>query len=104
MLPLDFEFYGDTVNQFLTELEKNKRYESAKLNLASAHKAAKELESAAAQTASLLNPAVASGKLNPAQAAAINALLMKGESNFILPGGIPGRPWFKHMLYSSRYT
>lgn len=29
---------------------------------------------------------------------------MKGEANFILPEGIPGRPWFKHTLYSSRYT
>ena len=30
--------------------------------------------------------------------------LMKGEANFILPEGIPGRPWFKHILYSARYT
>jgi len=29
---------------------------------------------------------------------------MQGEANFILPEGIPGRPWFKHMLYSARYT
>ena len=29
---------------------------------------------------------------------------MQGEANFILPEGIPGRPWFKHLLYSSRYT
>src|SRR5271165_7301422 len=34
----------------------------------------------------------------------INQLLMQGEANFILPEGIPGRPWFKHILYSSRYT
>ena len=29
---------------------------------------------------------------------------MQGEANFILPEGIPGRPWFKHLLYSARYT
>jgi len=29
---------------------------------------------------------------------------MQGEANFILPEGIPGRPWFKHLLYSSRFT
>ena len=29
---------------------------------------------------------------------------MQGEANFILPEGIPGRPWFKHILYSARYT
>ena len=104
VLPLDFEFYGDTINQFLTELEKNKKFEAAKLNLTSAHQAAKELQSVAAQTEALLTPSVATGKLTAAQRAAINQLLMQGEANFILPEGIPGRPWFKHMLYSARYT
>jgi N-acetylated-alpha-linked acidic dipeptidase len=104
VLPIDFEFYGNTINQFLTELEKNKSFDPAKLSLASAHRAAQELTSAARQTASVLNPAIASGKLTAAQLASINSLLMKGEANFILPGGIPGRPWFKHILYSARYT
>ena len=104
VLPIDFEFYGITINQFLTELEKNRQFDSAKLSLVSAHKAAQGLTAAAAQTASLLNPAVASGKLPPTELAAINSLLMKGEATFILPGGIPGRPWFKHILYSARYT
>ena len=104
VLPIDFEFYGKTINQFLAELEKNRNFASAKLSLASAHKAARELAAAAAQTASSLNPAIASGKLTTSQLVLINTLLMKGEANFILPGGIPGRPWFKHILYSARYT
>jgi N-acetylated-alpha-linked acidic dipeptidase len=104
ILPLDFQFYGDTINQFLTELEKNKKYDAAKLNLAAAHKAAKELEFASARTESLLNPAIAAGKLTSSQTVSVNQLLMQGEANFILPEGIPGRPWFKHILYSSRYT
>ena len=54
ILPLDFEFYGNTVNQFLNELEKNRHYDAARLNLASAHKAARELATTAAHTASLL--------------------------------------------------
>ena len=104
VLPLDFQFYGDTINQFLTELEKNKKYDAAKLNLAAAHKAAKELEAASARTESRLKPAIAAGKLTSSKAASVNQLLIKGEANFILPEGIPGRPWFKHILYSSRYT
>ena len=104
VLPLDFQFYGDTINQFLTELEKNKSYDAAKLNLAPAHEAAKKLEAASASALTLLQPALASGKLDAAQTASINQLLMKGEANFIQPGGIPGRPWFKHILYSARYT
>ena len=26
------------------------------------------------------------------------------ESNWLDPAGIPGRPWFKHLLYAARYT
>ena len=104
VLPIDFEFYGNTINQFLAELEKNKKFDGAKLSLTAAHKAAQELTSAAAQTASVLNPAVSAGKLSAEQLTSINSLLMKGEANFTLPNGIPGRPWFKHILYSARYT
>jgi len=85
-------------------LEKNQSYDPAKLNLSPAHRAAKELESVSTKTLAALKPAVASGELTASQIASINRLLMKGEANFILPDGIPGRPWFKHILYSSRYT
>jgi N-acetylated-alpha-linked acidic dipeptidase len=104
VLPLDFHFYGATIGQFLDELAKNKKYEATKLSLTAAHNAARELETASARAAGAIGPALASGKLSSAQTASINQLLMKGEANFILPEGIPGRPWFKHILYSSRYT
>ena len=29
---------------------------------------------------------------------------MQVESNWLDPAGIPGRPWFKHVLYAARYT
>ena len=104
VLPLDFEFYGDTINQFLTDLEKNKNFSPGKLDLKSAHQAARELVSAASQTKSLLNVATESEKLDSQHQASVNQLLRQGEANFILPEGIPGRPWFKHLLYSARYT
>ena len=104
VLPIDFEYYGNTIDQFLTELEKNKKYEPTKLSLATAHQAAKELSASAAQATVLLKPALASAKLDHAQLSSVNESLLKGEANFILPEGIPGRPWFKHILYSARYT
>jgi len=104
VLPLDFQFYADTINQFLTELEKNKKYDPSKLNLAAAHEAARQLQASAGNAAALLTPALAADSLAASQSASINELLMKGEANFILPEGIPGRPWFKHILYSARYT
>ncbi len=104
VLPIDFEYYGEIIQQFLTELEKNKRYDAGKLSVVSAHQAAQELTSEARQTLLLLSPAISSGKLTAEQAASINALLLKGEANFILSEGMPGRPWFKHILYGARYT
>ena len=29
---------------------------------------------------------------------------MQVERNWLNPSGIPGRPWFKHILYGARYT
>jgi N-acetylated-alpha-linked acidic dipeptidase len=29
---------------------------------------------------------------------------MDVESNWLTPEGIPGRPWFQHLLYAARYT
>ena len=30
--------------------------------------------------------------------------MMQVERNWLNPDGIPGRPWFKHMLYGARFT
>jgi N-acetylated-alpha-linked acidic dipeptidase len=35
---------------------------------------------------------------------AVNAALMQVERDFGSPGGIPGRPWFKHLIYACKYT
>jgi hypothetical protein len=48
--------------------------------------------------------ALVSGKIDPALAKAINRGEMEVERNWLNPDGIPGRPWFKHILYCSRYT
>jgi N-acetylated-alpha-linked acidic dipeptidase len=55
-----------------------------------------------------LNAAVAaaldSGKLTPDRSRKLNQAIMQVESNWLTPDGIPGRPWFKHLLYAARYT
>src|SRR6266851_4227549 len=37
-------------------------------------------------------------------AASINRGMMQVERNWVNPDGIPGRPWFKHILYGARFT
>jgi len=55
-----------------------------------------------------LNEAVsrklAAGQLDPKLAANINHGMMQVERNWLNPDGIPGRPWFKHILYGARFT
>jgi len=60
------------------------------------------------RTGSLLRDAVArdlqSGSAPPGKIQRLNEQLLQVESNWLDPAGIPGRPWFQHLLYSSRYT
>ena len=63
VLPLDFQFYGDTINQFLTELEKNKKYDAAQAEPVCGAQGREGTRSCIGEHASkLLQPAVASGK------------------------------------------
>ena len=81
VLPLDFEFYGDTINQFLTELEKNKKYDAARAEPRCGAQGREGTRSCVGEHASkLLQPAVASGKLTAAQAASINQTADEGRS------------------------
>ena len=48
---------------------------------------------------------MASGKIADAKAGEVyNQEILQVESNWLNPDGIPGRPWFKHLLYCARYT
>jgi N-acetylated-alpha-linked acidic dipeptidase len=40
----------------------------------------------------------------PAQFARVNDALTKVERSFLLPKGLPGRPWFKHAIYAPGLT
>jgi len=48
--------------------------------------------------------ALAAGTIDPKLAATINHGTMQVERNWLNPDGIPGRPWFKHILYGARFT
>ena len=47
---------------------------------------------------------VTSGKLTGDTARQCNRRIMDVEANWLNSEGIPGRPWFKHILYAARYT
>jgi N-acetylated-alpha-linked acidic dipeptidase len=104
ILPFDFAFYGRTLTSFIDDLKKNPRYDANKINLDNLQKRAAAFEAAGKSVKTFLDRMVASGKIDPQAAGNYNQFILKVESNWLNPDGIPGRPWFKHLLYSARYT
>jgi len=104
ILPFDFGFYGHTVNSFIDELKENFRYDATKINLYNLQKQAAAFEAAGKTVKTVLDRVVASGKIEAQTAEQFNQSILKIESNWLNPDGIPGRPWFKHLLYCARYT
>jgi N-acetylated-alpha-linked acidic dipeptidase len=104
ILPFDFGFNASALEQFLRELEQKNRGELRHLSLKRLHTRITEFEKAG----SLLRDATArdllSGSASAEKIQRLNQQLLQVESNWLDPAGIPGRPWFQHLLYSSRYT
>ena len=102
VLPFDFAVYADNVRQFVDELAKGK--ELGQLDLKPVREGIDQLEAAGKRLNESINRALASGKIDPKASAALDRGMMQFERNWLNPDGIPGRPWFKHILYGARYT
>jgi N-acetylated-alpha-linked acidic dipeptidase len=63
-----------------------------------------DFEAAGKRLDDSITRALASGAIDSKRAATINHGAMQVERNWLNPDGIPGRPWFKHILYGARYT
>ncbi len=102
LLPFDFAAYADNVRQFVNELSKGK--DMSQLDLKPVLDGIDEFERAGKQLNESVNRALASGGLDAKAADAVNHGMMQVERNWLNPDGIPGRPWFKHILYGARFT
>ncbi len=74
------------------------------LDLSGIRSAIDDFEAAGKHLNESATRALASGPINPKLAATINHGAMQVERNWLNPDGIPGRPWFKHILYGARFT
>ena len=102
--PFDYAAYAATVGRFLDALT-DIPDGPERLDLASAKQAADNWHQEAEQLNLLIgqhlaeNPERAVGRFSE-----LNRLLLQMEREFLDSKGIPGRPWFKHILYAPRYT
>ncbi len=102
LLPFDFASYANNIRQFVSELAKGK--DLSQLDLKPVLDAIDDFEAAGKRLDESASRALASGTIDAKLAATINHGAMQVERNWLNPDGIPGRPWFKHILYGARFT
>jgi N-acetylated-alpha-linked acidic dipeptidase len=119
ILPFDLATYASNIRQFVNDLAKANekklwgqppsavRSSEARqplLNLKPVLQAIDDFETAGKKLNESLSRKISSGSIDPRLANTLNHGLMQVERNWLNPDGIPGRPWFKHILYGARYT
>ena len=126
LLPFDFATYASNIRQFVNELMKNTdklmgeqnkvmwgqppsavrpgEARQPQLEVKPIFDAIDGFEAAGKKLNESLSRNLASGKLDPKLASDLNHGMMQVERNWLNPDGIPGRPWFKHILYGARFT
>jgi N-acetylated-alpha-linked acidic dipeptidase len=90
VLPFDYGSYGRDILVYLDEVEALARARKVDVDLAGARGAA----------AALAQLAPAGPVPDGAFTAARNAALMQAERDLLSRDGIPGRPWFRHLVYA----
>ena len=104
ILPYDFGAYADTLQQFLGELESRSAITPEQLPLRALHDDLAELGLAGRELRTLTLRDLTAGAATAAQVQQLIQRLLQVESGWLDPAGIPGRPWFRHLLYAARYT
>ena len=102
LLPFDFASYADNIRQFVNETTKGK--DMSQLDLKPVLDGIAEFEASGKKLNDSLSRRLAAGALDPKLAETLNHGMMQVERNWLNPDGIPGRPWFKHILYGARFT
>jgi N-acetylated-alpha-linked acidic dipeptidase len=106
LLPFDFASYAANIREFVNELSKGMatRNDLGQLDLKPMLDAIDDFEAAGKRLDDSATRALASGTIDSKLATTINQGTMQVERNWLNPDGIPGRPWFKHILYGARFT
>jgi N-acetylated-alpha-linked acidic dipeptidase len=99
VIPLDYAPYAGTIAGFIREVEARTPQSGAFADL---HQAAREFQQAAEGFNDERARALSSG--DAGAAADLNARLLRVERALLDPAGIPGRPWYRHLVYAPKFT
>ena len=103
--PHDFGLYAQRVGGFIDALAAQPGV-GAQLDLSAARNAQERWRAAAAALEGALTDRLASpdGATRRSALARMNEAMRVVEQSLLSSDGIPGRPWFKHVLYAPKYT
>jgi N-acetylated-alpha-linked acidic dipeptidase len=102
-LPLDYVPYADRIAGFIKEVERRAAASmTAGPAFADLHAAAAELKDAALSYNRRREDALA--RADATELDQLNTRLMRVERALLDPAGIPGRPWYRHLIYAPKYT
>lgn len=101
VVPIDYRQTAGRLAQFVDEIAAVEGV-GARLDLRALRSAVAGFGRAAGAASEASARALGGG--DSAERSGVNRRLMAAERQWLLPGGIPGRPWFKHALYAPKFT
>jgi N-acetylated-alpha-linked acidic dipeptidase len=99
VLPLDYEPYARRILEFVQEVASSWTTPD---DLREVTAAAHELQDAATMIARERQRALGTG--DGAAASSVDTRLMRAERALLHPEGLPGRPWYRHMIFAPKFT
>ena len=103
VVPLDYRSTAARIREFVKETTESAR-PADRPALGAAAAAAETFAAAAEEAGRRIDALLAAGPPTAAAAAAMDALLIRAERAFLDPAGIPGRPWYRHLIYAPKPT
>ena len=105
VVPLDYEPYAERIDEFAADVERRwirRPHGGAGELLAEVRRAAAEMHSAAARFNARRDAALR--QCDTPAFASLNRQLLGVERALLDPEGIPGRPWYRHLVYAPKFT
>jgi len=100
LLPLDAPAYGKEIARYAEELARAPEAKDLGPELAALAKAARSWSAESELAQNAMTRRLASGEAAPKALDAANAWLLSLERALLDEDGLPGRPWFRHLIYA----
>jgi N-acetylated-alpha-linked acidic dipeptidase len=100
VFPFDASAYGREIARYAEELAGDRTAAPLSESLGALARQARDWSDASAAAQKAIEDRVASGNASAAEKAAANRWLLSLERSLLDPEGLPGRPWFRHLVYA----